>query len=163
MDGFISLLVRDIHDWGLLLKKYNPLRTMVATNMDNKGRPILLPERAVQLPIGELLKTYFSSSPFRIYLCLACEEKDSEACETATSKEQNLPPKGEDIKTEKKIKVESERGRSEVFINLIIALLAILIISYSWRHRLPSGRDSILRSFRQLQVQRKASWSRMSC
>jgi hypothetical protein len=163
MDGFISLLVRDIHDWGLLLKKYNPLRTMVATNMDNKGRPILLPERAVQLPIGELLKTYFSSSPFKIYLCLACEEKDSEACETATSKEQNPPPKGEDIKPEKKIKVESERGRSEVFINLIIALLAILIISYSWRHRLPSGRDSILRSFRQLQVQRKASWSRMSC
>ena len=62
MDGFISLLVRDIHDWGLLLKKYNPLRTMVATSVDNKGRPILLPERGVQLPIGELLKTHFSSS-----------------------------------------------------------------------------------------------------
>jgi hypothetical protein len=68
--------------------------------MDNKGRPILLPERAVQLPIGELLRMYFSSSPFRIYLCLACEEKDSEAAE-ATGKERGPPEKDSKIKTQK--------------------------------------------------------------
>ena len=132
MDGFISLLVWDIHDWELLVKKYNPLRTMVATSMDNKSRPILLPERAVQLPIGELLKTYFSFSPFRVYLCLACEENDSEADEAAKRQKQKPPPKVEKekkIKTEKKVKDESEPGRLEVFINNPrITLLAILIL-----------------------------------
>ncbi|KAN0071567.1 hypothetical protein V8E54_010163 [Elaphomyces granulatus] len=63
----------------------------VATRMDNKGRPILLPERALRLPFGDLLPTYFSSSPYRIYLCLACEEKDSGAAEVATKKRNRTP------------------------------------------------------------------------
>lgn len=81
MDELINILASDVPNWALLLEKYRPLKISIATSMDNKQRPIFLPERAVELSIGELLANYFTSTPSKVILCLACLEEGSELIE----------------------------------------------------------------------------------
>ena len=72
MDELITILACDVPNWTLLLEKYRPLKISIATSIDNKQRPIFLPERAIELPIGDLLANYFNSTPYKVILCLAC-------------------------------------------------------------------------------------------
>ena len=119
MDGLIEILARDVPKWDLILSKYKPLRISIATSMDNKQRPLFLPERAAELPISELLANYFTSSPYKIILCLACLEEGSELVDNAVDyggqkgfKKSQSKGKGKvskaKIKVEPKVKSESQ-------------------------------------------------------
>jgi hypothetical protein len=116
MEELIEILSRDVPNWKLMLSKYKPLKISIATSMDNKQRPIFLPERAAELPIGELLASYFTT-PYKVILCLACLEEGSELVDNtilsikdaheSLKKPQKKAGKGKSkIKMEPKIKHE---------------------------------------------------------
>jgi hypothetical protein len=139
MDELIEILARDVPKWNLILSKYKPLRISIATNMDNKQRPLLLPERAVELPIGELLVNYFNSMPYKIILCLACLEEGSELVDNTVACGgpelfKKSQPKGKGkvskakIKVEPKVKSEPQDSAVKVlFLEYITIILTVIL------------------------------------
>jgi len=141
MNDLIAILARDVPDWKLILSKYKPLRISIATSMDNKQRPLLLPERAVELPIGELLVNYFNTSPYKIILCLACLEEGSELVDNTTlstshtGNGRRLPKnsqskgkgKASKAKTKTEPKVKSEPQDSSVVKVLFLKYITIIL------------------------------------
>jgi len=128
MDELIAILARDLPNWDMVLSKYKPLKIFIATSMDNKQRPLLLPERAVELPIGELLINYFHSSPYKIILCLACLEEGSELVDDIKiSKKSQAKGKGKgkgNGKASSKVKIKMEpKVKSELQDSPIVKVL----------------------------------------
>jgi len=135
MDELIEILARDVPNWDLIISKYKPLRIFIATSMDNKQRPMLLPERAVKLPIGELLAGYFNSAPYKIMLCLACLEEGTELVDDTVeiSKKSQSKGKGKGkppskTKVKKELKVKSESVVKVLFLEYITIILTVLTL-----------------------------------
>src|SRR5436190_22178957 len=133
MDELIEILARDVPNWDLIISKYKPLRIFIATSMDNKQRPMLLPERAVKLPIGELLAGYFNSAPYKIMLCLACLEEGTELVDDTVeiSKKSQSKGKGKGkplskAKIKKELKVKSESQDLSVVKVLFLEYITII-------------------------------------
>jgi hypothetical protein len=76
MEEFVDILSRDINNWQRMLAKYKPVKVSVAATIDNKQRPLFLPDRALKSSIGDLLSSYFASTPHKVFLCLACLPED---------------------------------------------------------------------------------------
>ena len=139
MDELIEILARDVPNWDLIISKYKPLRIFIATSMDNKQRPMLLPERAVKLPIGELLAGYFNSASYKIMLCLACLKEETklvddiiEIPKKSQSKEKRKEKPSSKAKIKKKLKVKSESQDLSVvkvlFLEYITIILTVLTL-----------------------------------
>jgi hypothetical protein len=84
MEQFIDILSRDINNWERILAKYKPVKLSVAASIDSKHRPLFLPDRTFKSPIGDLLSNHFTSTPYKVFLCLAClpEEENPEGSQS---------------------------------------------------------------------------------
>ena len=96
---------------------------------------MLLPERAVKLPIGELLAGYFNSAPYKIMLCLACLEEGTELVDDTVeiSKKSQSKGKGKGkppskTKVKKELKVKSESVVKVLFLEYITIILTVLTL-----------------------------------
>ena len=105
IDELVEILARDVPHWKPIISKYKPLKILIATCLDNKQQPMFLPEQAVQLPIGELLVSYFNSTPYKVFLCLACLEEESELMENPCDQDETSGKSGKG-KEKAKIKME---------------------------------------------------------
>jgi hypothetical protein len=92
-----------------MLAKYEPVKLSVATSIDNKHRPLFLPDRALKTPIGDLLSNYFVSTPYKNFLCLACLEEDPERFQSPALDKPSKPATPAKAKRDWKIKLAGNR------------------------------------------------------
>lgn len=119
-DDLIPILSRNYQRWDDLLKKYNPVKIMIAKTYEKGiGQPQIIPTDAIKLPVPQILTECFSAN--KIFLFLGCEEQLSDVEDT-----QDTSVK---IKKEKSLKIKEEKGpRIKVWHSLYINTILILMI-----------------------------------
>ena len=75
MEKFVDILSRDINNWQNTSQSRYPLLPVLTANI-----ALFLPDRTFKSPIGDLLSNHFTSTPYKVFLCLAClpEEENPE-------------------------------------------------------------------------------------
>ena len=107
-EDLIPILARNYQRWDDLLKKYNPIKIMIAKSFEKGiGQPQIIPSDAIKLPVPQILSECFTAN--KIFLFLGCQEQlsdteDTEAVTTKIKKE-----KKPNIKKEKKPKIKEEK------------------------------------------------------
>jgi hypothetical protein len=107
-EDLIPILARNYQRWDDLLKKYNPIKIMIAKSFEKGiGQPQIIPSDAIKLPVPQILSECFTAN--KIFLFLGCQEQlsDTEDTEAVTTKikEEKKP----NIKEEKKPKIKEEK------------------------------------------------------
>src|SRR5436189_6061295 len=96
---------------------------------------MLLSEQAVKLLIDELLADYFNSVSYKIMLCLACLEEETELVndtveilKKSQSKRKRKEKPSSKTKIKKKLKVKSESVVKILFLEYITIILTVLTL-----------------------------------
>src|SRR5216117_835485 len=96
---------------------------------------MLLSEQAIKFLINELLISYFNSVSYKIMLCLACLEKETELVndiikilKKSQSKKKKKEKSSLKIKIKKKLKIKSESVIKILFLEYIIIILTVLTL-----------------------------------
>ena len=99
-EDLIPILAQNYQQWDDLLKKYNPVKIMIAKSYEKGIRqPQIIPSDAIKLPVPQILTECFTAN--KIFLFLGCQEQLSDTEDTEA-----LPTK---IKEEKKPKIKEEK------------------------------------------------------
>ena len=107
-EDLIPILARNYQRWDDLLKKYNPIKIMIAKSFEKGiGQPQIIPSDAIKLPVPQILSECFTAN--KIFLFLDCQKQlsdieDTEAVTTKIKKEKKL-----NIKKKKSLRLRKRR------------------------------------------------------
>lgn len=96
-DDLIPILARNYQRWDDLLRKYNPVKIMIAKTFEKGIRqPQIIPTDAIKLPVPQILTECFSAN--KIFLFLGCEEQFSDVDDTQDTSTKIKKEKGQKVR-----------------------------------------------------------------